>query len=53
MIKAGCLESRDGTRIDDEEVRQALMKDMRQFAEGGFFCLVSEWVVRLPLAARL
>ena len=53
MMNAGCLELGDGTRIADEEERQALMKELRHFAEGGLLFLMSEWVVRRPLGARL
>jgi len=49
MMKAGCLELGDGTRITDEEERQALMKELRDFAEGGFVFPLSEWVVVRPL----
>jgi len=53
MMDAGCLELGDGTRIADEVERLALMKELRHFAEGGLLFLMSEWVVRRPLAARL
>lgn len=53
MMNAGCLELGDGTRIADEEERQVLMKELRNFAEGGLLFLMSEWVVRRPLYARL
>ncbi len=49
MMKAGCLELGDGTRIADEEERQALMKELRDFAEGGILFLLSEWVAVRPL----
>jgi len=51
MMKEGCLEFGDGTRIADEEGRQALMKELRDFAEGGIFFLMSEWVVMRPLGS--
>ncbi len=51
MMKAGCLEFGDGTRIADEEERQALMKELRDFAEGGYLFLLSEWVVVRPLGS--
>ncbi|KAN0132793.1 S-adenosyl-L-methionine-dependent methyltransferase [Lactarius tabidus] len=53
MMNAGCLELGDGTRIADEQERQALMKELRHFAEGGLLFLMSEWVVRRPLYTRL
>ena len=53
MMNAGCLELGDGTRITDEQERQALMKELRHFAEQGLLFLMSEWVVRRPLYARL
>lgn len=49
MMEAGCLELGDGTRIADEQERQALMKELRHFAEGGILFLLSEWVVVRPL----
>lgn len=51
MMKAGCLELGDGTRIADEEERKALMKELRHFAEGGLLFLLSEWVVVRPLGS--
>jgi len=51
MMKEGCLEFGDGTRIADEEERQALMKELRDFVEGGIFFLMSEWVVVRPLGS--
>ncbi|KAI9458376.1 S-adenosyl-L-methionine-dependent methyltransferase [Lactarius psammicola] len=50
MMKAGCLELGDGTRIADEEGRKALMKELRDFVvEGGIFYTLSEWVAVRPL----
>ena len=51
MMKAGCLELGDGTRIVDEEERKALMKELRDFVEGGIFLPLSEWVVVRPLGS--
>lgn len=51
MMKAGCLEKGDGTRIADEEKRLELMKELRRFAEGGILFPLSEWVVVRPLGA--
>ncbi|KAH9024116.1 hypothetical protein EDB84DRAFT_1402093 [Lactarius hengduanensis] len=49
MMKAGCLELGDGTRIADEEERKALMREVRNFVEGGIFMSLSEWVAVRPL----
>ncbi|KAI9440841.1 hypothetical protein H4582DRAFT_2056109 [Lactarius indigo] len=49
MMEAGCLELGDGTRITDEEGRQALMKELRDFAEGGVSFLLSEWISVRPI----
>ncbi|KAI9440859.1 S-adenosyl-L-methionine-dependent methyltransferase [Lactarius indigo] len=49
MLKAGCLELGDGTRIADEEEREELMKELRQFVERGMFLSLSDWVVVRPL----
>ena len=51
MMKAECLELGDGSRITDEEERQALMRELRDFAEGGLLFLMSEWVVVRPLGS--
>ncbi|KAI9440844.1 S-adenosyl-L-methionine-dependent methyltransferase, partial [Lactarius indigo] len=51
MMKAGCLESSDGIRVTDEEGRQALVKELRDFTEGGFLLILSEWVVVRPLGS--
>ncbi|KAH9057431.1 hypothetical protein EDB87DRAFT_1631458 [Lactarius vividus] len=51
MMEAGCLELSDGTRIADEVGRQALMKELRDFAEGGILLLMSEWVALRPLGS--
>ncbi|KAI9458398.1 hypothetical protein BJY52DRAFT_1186879 [Lactarius psammicola] len=51
LMKAGCLELGDGTRIIDEEERQALVKMLRDFMEGGILFLMSEWVVVRPLGS--
>ncbi|KAH9057430.1 S-adenosyl-L-methionine-dependent methyltransferase [Lactarius vividus] len=48
MMEAGGLEFGDGTRIADEHGRQVLMKELRDFAEGGILLLMSEWVVMRP-----
>ncbi|KAH8989476.1 hypothetical protein EDB92DRAFT_1868520 [Lactarius akahatsu] len=42
MMKAGCLELGDGTRIADEEERKALMKELRHFMERGILLPLSE-----------
>ncbi|KAH9160009.1 hypothetical protein EDB89DRAFT_1005100 [Lactarius sanguifluus] len=49
MMRAGCLELGDGTRIADEEERKALMREVQHFMEGGIFLPLSEWVVMRPL----
>ncbi|KAH8980792.1 S-adenosyl-L-methionine-dependent methyltransferase [Lactarius akahatsu] len=49
MMKAGCLELGDGTRIADEEERKALMREVQHFVEGGIFLSLSEWVAVRPL----
>ncbi|KAH9066936.1 hypothetical protein EDB83DRAFT_2314929 [Lactarius deliciosus] len=49
MMKAGCLELGDGSRIADEEERKALMREVQHFVEGGIFVPLSEWVVVRPL----
>lgn len=49
MMKAGCLELGDGSRISDEEERQALMRELRDFGKGGLLFLLTEWVVVRPL----
>ena len=51
MMKAGCLELGDGTRIVDEEERKALMKELRDFVEGGILLPLSEWVAVRPLGS--
>ncbi|KAH9034625.1 S-adenosyl-L-methionine-dependent methyltransferase, partial [Lactarius pseudohatsudake] len=51
MMKAGCLELGDGTRIADEEERKALMKELRHFVERGILLPLSEWVVVRPLGS--
>ncbi|KAH9018526.1 hypothetical protein EDB85DRAFT_2294476 [Lactarius pseudohatsudake] len=51
MMKAGCLELGDGTRIADEEERKALMKELRHFVERGILVPLSEWVVVRPLGS--
>jgi len=51
MMKAGCLELGDGSRIVNEEERQVLMRELRRFAEGGLLFLLSEWVVMRPLGS--
>ncbi|KAH9074935.1 S-adenosyl-L-methionine-dependent methyltransferase [Lactarius deliciosus] len=48
MMEAGGLEFGDGTRIAGEDERQVLMKELRDFAEGGIVLLMSEWVVMRP-----
>ncbi|KAH9166717.1 hypothetical protein EDB89DRAFT_2075565 [Lactarius sanguifluus] len=48
LMEAGDLELGDGTRIADEDGRQVLMKELRDFAEGGVLLLMSEWVVMRP-----
>ncbi|KAH9044009.1 hypothetical protein EDB84DRAFT_1638129 [Lactarius hengduanensis] len=37
MMKAGCLELGDGTRIVDEEERKALMRELQHFVEREFY----------------
>ncbi|KAH8995095.1 hypothetical protein EDB86DRAFT_3102816 [Lactarius hatsudake] len=51
MMKAGCLELGDGTRIADEGERKSLMKELRHFVERGIFLSLSEWVVVRPLGS--
>ncbi|KAH9166733.1 S-adenosyl-L-methionine-dependent methyltransferase [Lactarius sanguifluus] len=51
MMKAGCLELGDGTRIADEEERKALMRELRHFVERGILLPLSEWVVVRPLGS--
>src|SRR6266702_6300440 len=41
----------DGIRNADEEEREVLMKEVRDFAEGGVLFLLSEWVVVQPLGS--
>ncbi|KAH8989492.1 hypothetical protein EDB92DRAFT_2104321 [Lactarius akahatsu] len=47
MMEAGGLEFGDGTRSDEDE-RQVLMKELRDFAKGGVLLLMFEWVVLRP-----
>ncbi|KAI9458375.1 hypothetical protein BJY52DRAFT_1372589 [Lactarius psammicola] len=49
MMKAGCLELGDGTRITDEEGRKALMKELTNLEESGTLLPLSEWVAVRPL----
>ncbi|KAH9057416.1 S-adenosyl-L-methionine-dependent methyltransferase [Lactarius vividus] len=51
MMKAGCLELGDGTRIADEEERKALMRELQHCLERGIFLSMSEWVVVRPLGS--
>ncbi len=47
--RGGVLELADGTRIETEEERLALMEEVTQSATEGGFMFVSDWIAVRPL----
>ena len=51
-MKAGDLESADGTRIATEEQRLVLMEELRQSVIEGGYMVISDWVAVRPPEIR-